>query len=85
MNLDGFIKALEASHQALHEMDVPGPDSETILATLTERDLVLIGMALPLLELTYPCTHDASRDLQNRLVEVTVTQQPHWTVDGESA
>ena len=79
---------LMAGHEAFHEMEDPGPDDETVTVSLHERDMLLVGMALPALEILFmdligtQCFHDASLDLQRRLMEVTKVQHPEWTRSG---
>lgn len=80
---------LMAGHAAFHEMEDPGPDDPTVHVTLHERDLLLLGMALPALEILFrqligtgACFHEASLDLQHRLMEVTKAQHPEWTRAG---
>lgn len=72
---------LEAGHEAFHQLPEPTPDDVTMLMALTERDLLLIGMALPCLEVMFidtGCFHDSSKHLQERLTECLRVQRPEW-------
>lgn len=82
---DRIERLIEGAHMAIHAMDTPGPDSETITVALAERDLVLVGMALPVLQIAFPCLGEASHDLQVRLMELVSAQRPDWTVSGGEA
>lgn len=83
--MSDLIRALamiERGHLALHAMEDPGPDTDTIMVALTERDLLLVGMALPVMELPFPCLGDVSLEFQKRLMELVYAQRPDWTLSG---
>jgi hypothetical protein len=84
--IEAVYRALQASHEAFHRMEAPTPDSPTAVFAMTERDLLLIGMALPAMEVLFlqsgiSCFYEASADLQRRVMEVVRVQRPEWTLD----
>lgn len=79
------LHMLREAHKAFHTMPTPTAESDTLLMSLAERDLLLIGMALPAMELLFlqsgvACFTEASKELQNRFMEVVQAQRPEWVV-----
>ena len=70
---------LEAAHQAIH--DFPHDFQEVVVVALTRRDILMIGTALILLELEYPCLRPENADLQGRVSELREVQQPDWCAE----
>lgn len=91
MKLNHFLFLLDVGHEAFHRIDEPGPDDPVTLVSLNERDILLIGMALPSLEALFyqltgeACFNEASRELQERLLELVREQNPDWTPRGREA
>lgn len=57
---------------------------DTMFMALTERDVLLIGCALPALQSIHLEIGPASENLQLRLVETVRVQKPEWTNDGRT-
>lgn len=69
---------MEAAHQTIHELEQDFDD--TLLISMTERDTLLVGLALACLWFDYPCLNADSRDMQQRIVELAQVQKPDWMV-----
>ncbi len=85
--LDRAYSMLDVAHAVFHTMPEPDADTETCLLALGERDLLMIGMALPALEILFlqsgiDCLHEANAELQHRIMEVIRVQKPHWVISG---
>jgi len=81
-DMDAFNRVMlqiEAGHLALHAMPEPDAESDTLLAALNERDLLMIGLALPVLQMTWPCLGAMSEEFQHRLMALVRVQRPEWT------
>lgn len=72
---------MEAAHQTIHELEPNFED--TLFVAMTERDTLLVGLALACLWFDYPCLNADSRDMQQRIVELAKAQKPSWMVKGE--
>lgn len=75
---DRIMVMIEAGHLSLHEMPEPDADSPTMLIAVNERDLLMIGLALPLMQMTWPCLGEMSEEFQHRLMALVRVQRPEW-------
>ena len=85
--MDDFTRitlAIEMAHQSLHTMPEPDAESDICLVALTERDLLMIGLALPVMQLAFPCLGDVSEEFQHRLMDLVRVQRPDWIKNGET-
>lgn len=81
-DMDAFNRVMlqiEAGHLALHAMPEPDADSDTLLVAVNERDLLMIGLALPVLQMMWPCLGAMSDEFQQRLLALIRVQRPEWT------
>lgn len=68
------LSVIETSHQAVHDT-VNDPEVTTVFA-LGYQDMLLLGLALAVVTLQYPCLYAVSESLQLRILEVVQVQQP---------
>jgi hypothetical protein len=80
---DRTLLLFDAAHRIIHDMPDSGPETDTCLVSLSERDLVAIGLALPVMQLTYPCLGEVATEIQSRLIEIVSVQRPDWLIGRE--
>ena len=76
MDMGEPLAHLEAAHQEIHLTEFD--PEETASVALSRKDWLIIGFALGWMTFDFPCLAKDSGDLQSRMVEVCVVQQPEW-------
>lgn len=85
-DLNEFARVLaqmEEAHLAIHMMPPDDAESDTMLVALTERELLMVGLALPVMQLAWPCLGGDSQVFQHRLLDLVRVQRPEWTTGGQ--
>lgn len=78
-SLGEAFSIMDRGHELVHLMSEEVDEgSPALTMALNEKEILLIVVALPALEVFYPCLHEDSLHLQARIIELAQFQQPEF-------